>query len=155
MKLAIFDKFTPRAYPKTRLLTAAHVWSGVGLFLASKGIYLSYEEPLPYLAAAISAGLVLGIVKSHYIFDKVADKIITHIRRRPSRVCLGGLFSLKNWALIITMMLFGRFLGAASLEAPYKTTIYVMVGSGLAFSSRRLWGAWKKTLPIALQDLRR
>lgn len=155
MKQIIFDKLTPRAYPKTRLLTAAHVWSGVGIFLMSKGIYLSYDETSHYLVTAICTGLFLGIFKSHYIFDRVADKIITHIRRRPSRTCLGGLFSIKNWALIATMMIFGRILGTSNLGAPYKTTIYVMVGSGLTFSSRRLWGAWKKTLPIALQDLRR
>ncbi len=143
------DRLTPRAYPRTRLLTAAVVWSAVGFFLAGKGIWLSGDAPWTQIIIAILAGLGLGLVKSRFIFDKVAKKIIAHIGRKPSRTCLGGLFSVRNWVLIVVMALFGRTLGALPLDSALKTGIYVMVGSGLGYSSRLLWNAWKKS-PFAM-----
>lgn len=150
-----FDRLTPRVYPHTRLLTAAHIWSGLGIFLACKGLYLDREASLPLITLAAAVGLGLGLLKSRLVFDKVADRIISHIRRKPSRACLGGLFSIKNWGIIAMMMLFGRLVSTAELDHSLKAGIYVMVGTGLAYSSRRLWKAWKTTSPVMLQDLRR
>jgi len=140
------DRLTPRAYPHTRLLTAAIVWSGVGIFLTSKGVWLSRQASLPLVTVAILVGVGLGWAKSRFIFDPVAQKIISHIGAKPSRACLGGLFSARNWVLILIMALFGRTLGALPLDPVLKTGIYVMVGSGLACSSRLIWRAWKKSV---------
>ena len=117
--------------------------------MMSKGIWLARQASLTLVIVAILAGLGLGLVKSRFIFDKVAQKIIAHIGRKPSRACLGGLFSVRNWALIVVMALFGRTLGALPLDSALKTGIYVMVGSGLGYSSRLLWSAWKKS-PFAM-----
>lgn len=155
MNCSLIDRFTPRAFPKTRLLTAAHVWLGVGIFLSIKGVVLLAATSWQAVMAAICCGALLGFVKSRLIFDRVAEKIITHIRRKPSQVCLGGLFSIKNWTLIAIMIGLGRGLAALPLAPQLKSTIYIMVGSGLAYSSRRLWIAWRKTVPIAIQNLRR
>ena len=144
------DRLTPRAYPRTRLFTAAIVWSGVGAFLCVKGVYLARSASLPIVLAAILAGACLGMLKSRLIFDRVAGKIIGHIGAKPSRACLGGLFSLRNWALILVMAAFGRTLGALPMYAALKTGIYVMVGSGLGYSSRLLWAAWKNSPAGAL-----
>ena len=137
------DRFTPRASPRARLLTAASVWSAVGFFLTTKGIYIfqegSWEGGLPMIVA----GALMGAVKSRLILDRVAGKIILHIGAKPSRACLGGLFSVRNWALIAVMIIFGRTLSVLPIEAGIKTGLYVMVGSGLAYSSRLLWRAWK------------
>jgi hypothetical protein len=141
----LLDHLTPRAYPRTRLLTAAVVWSTVGFFLAGKGVWLLGDATRMQLVIAILAGLGLGLVKSRFIFDSVAQKIIAHIGRKPSRACLGGLFSARNWALIVVMALFGRTLGALPLDSALKTGLYVMVGSGLVYSSRLLWNAWKNS----------
>lgn len=149
------DRLTPRVYPHTRLLTAAHVWFCLGIFLACKGLYLDREASLPIIILTTIIGLTLGMLKSRYVFDKVADKIVVHIRQKPSRACLGGLFSFKNWGLIVMMMLLGRLVSTSALERDLKTGIYVMVGTGLAYSSRRLWKAWRTTPRIMLQDLRR
>ena len=144
------DRFTPRAYPRTRLLTAALVWSAVGIFLALKGVYLFWEGSWGIVLAVIAAGAVLGMFKSRLILDRVAGRIILHIGAKPSRACLGGLFSVRNWALIAVMIVFGRTLGALPLDAAIKTGLYVMVGSGLAFSSRLLWRAWKNSTADSL-----
>lgn len=139
------DRFTPRAYPRTRLLTAALVWSAVGLFLALKGVYLFRDGSWGGVLAVIAGGAVLGVFKSRLVLDRVADRIVLHIGAKPSRACLGGLFSLRNWALIAVMIVFGRTLGALPLDAAIKTGLYVMVGSGLAYSSRLLWSAWRNS----------
>ena len=137
------DRLTPRAYPRTRLLTAAIVWSTVGFFLAIKGSYLSREGSLVFALAVIATGVVLGIVKGRFILDRVAGRIILHIGGKPSLACLGGLFSVRNWILIAVMIIFGRTLSFLPMDAGIKTGFYVMVGSGLAYSSRLLWRAWK------------
>jgi len=139
------DRFTPRAYPRTRLLTAAIVWSAVGFFLTMKGIFIFREGSWGIFLAVIVAGTIMGVVKSRLVLDRVADRIILHIGAKPSRACLGGLFSVRNWLLIAVMVVFGRTLGALPFDAVIKTGLYVMVGSGLAYSSRLLWRAWKNS----------
>lgn len=153
MPSTILDRLTPRASPQTRLLTATMVWSAVGFFLTVKGLWLSRESSLLSIAAAGLGGTGLGMIKSRLVFDRVALKIIDHIGNKPRRACLGGLFSVKNWALILVMALFGRVLGALPVDASLKTGVYVMVGSGLAFSSRLMWRAWKKPLPPGLSRI--
>ena len=139
------DRLTPRVYPRTRLFSAAIVWDCVGVFLCLKGMYLSFGRSVEIIMTALLVGLCLGLVKSKVVFDQVAGKIIDHIGSRPSRACLGGLFSVRNWVLIFVMAFFGKALGALPMHSALKTGLYVMVGSGLAFSSRLLWGAWRNS----------
>lgn len=143
MHFALVDKFTPRASPRNRILSAAIVWTGVGSFLTAKGFFLLHHSPLKLIFIYSAFGAVLGLLKSRFIFDRVAAKIITHIGRKPMPACLGGLFSFKNWALILVMILFGRVVGSLPLDQSVKSVVYVMVGSGLAYSSRLIWRAWK------------
>lgn len=150
-----FERFTPRAHAGTRLLTAALAWTVVGLFLLGKGLWISRLASGTHVMIAILAGVGLGMVKSRIVFDRVAGKIVAHIGRKPCRACLGGLFSIRNWALILVMVLFGRILGTLPLASPLKTAIYITIGSGLIYSSRLMWTAWKTTPPAELQDLHR
>lgn len=147
------DRLTPRAYPRTRLLSAALVWSLVGVFLTGKGIWMSHQSSWTLLLISILTGLNLGFVKSQCVFDKVAAKVVAHIGDKPARACLGGLFSFKNWALILVMVAFGRIIGALPVNPLLKTGIYVMVGSGLAFSSRLMWSAWIKPVSPELRRI--
>ena len=147
----LLDRLTPRAYPRTRLLTAAIVWSAVGLFLSLKGVYLFREGSWGIVLAVVVAGAIMGMLKSRLILDRVADRIILHIGAKPSRACLGGLFSVRNWVLIAVMIVFGRTLSALPLNVAIKTGLYVMVGSGLAYSSRLMWTAWKNSAAEPLE----
>ncbi|MGE4443027.1 MAG: hypothetical protein AB7D27_16305 [Desulfomicrobium sp.] len=145
MPLHFLDRFTPRAYPRTRIFTAAIVWSGVGVFLVVKGWYFFRGGSQGGFFATLAAGAILGLLKSRFVLDRVARKIIARIGAKPARACLGGLFSVRNWLLIAVMIVFGRTLGALPLNAAVKTGLYVMVGFGLVCSSRLLWDAWKKS----------
>ena len=146
------NRLTPRAYPRTRLISAAIVWNCVGAFLCLKGVYLSFDKPIETITTAFLVGLCLGLVKSRIVFDRVAEKIIDHIGSRPSRACLGGLFSVRNWALILVMAFFGKALGALPMHSGLKTGLYVMVGSGLGYSSRLLWRAWRNSPAGGMQN---
>ena len=145
MPYRLLERLTPRAFPRTRLLTAAVVWTCVGAFLCAKGVWLSIESSMMPGLAAVTAGLCFGLLKSMLVFDRVAGKIIGHIGRKPSPSCLGGLFSVRNWALILVMAVFGRAIGGLPIHAALKTGLYVMVGSGLGYSSRLLWRAWRNS----------
>jgi hypothetical protein len=139
------NRFTPRVSARTRILAAAFIWTATGILLTCKGLWFSKEAPMSLLVMPILAGSGLGLLKSRLIFDPVSSRIIAHIGTKPERACLGGLFSFKNWALILMMALFGSTIGAMPLDPSFKTGLYVMVGSGLGFSSRKLWSAWKKS----------
>lgn len=140
----VLDRFTPRALPRTRLLTAALVWAMLGIFLLAKGAWISRQESTLMLLVTLVVGAVIGVLKSRFILDPVAGGIIVHIGGKPSRACLGGLFSVRNWALILAMIIFGRILGVLPLAAPVKSAVCIIVGSGLVFSSRLLWRTWGK-----------
>ena len=142
MQSHFLDRITPRAFPRTRLLSAAVVWSAVGFFLVAKGVYL-FQGELRGIALTVAIGVILGLIKSRYVLDRVAKKNILRIGARPARACLGGLFSLRNWLLIALMIVFGRVLGALPIDTALKTGLYVTVGTGLAYSSRLLWNALK------------
>ncbi len=139
------DRLTPRTFPRTRLLIAAATWSTVGFFLTLKGINLFREGSCGLALTSIVAGTIMGMLKSRFILDRVAGTIVLHIGSKPSRACLGGFFSLRNWVLIVVMIVAGRTLGALPFDTTIKTSIYVMVGTGLVYSSRLLWNAWKRS----------
>jgi uncharacterized membrane protein YiaA len=151
----LLDRFTPRAHAGTRLLTAALVWTVVGVILFGKGLWMSRMTSGTHVLIAVLAGVAFGMIKSRLIFDRVAEKIIAHIGSKPCRACLGGLFSARNWMLILVMAVFGRVLGTLTLAAPLKTAIYVTIGSGLVYSSRLMWTAWKTSPLAGTRDLHR
>lgn len=153
MALNLLNRITPRATSQTRLLSAAILWTAVGLFLTSKGMLVSRQETLAEIMLTLVLGLMFGLLKSRLVFDRVALKIIRHIESKPRNACLGGLFSLRNWALILVMAVFGKIIGALPMDSALKTTIYVMVGSGLGFSSRLLWKTWRRKESSSLQRL--
>ena len=151
MPLRLVDQLTPRVTPQTRLFTAAMLWSALGFFLAAKGAWSSHPHSGQPTLLSLALGLAFGLLKSRIVFDRVARKIISHIDSKHQRSCLGGLFSLRNWGLILVMAMFGKAIGALPMNTNLKSAIYVMVGSGLGYSSRLLWKAWRKSPAVADQ----
>lgn len=139
------DRLTPRAMPRTRLFTAACIWGAVGICLLSRGLLL-----LQHISGLVAAGIVLGGIiagglKSRIIFDKAAASIVAHIHHKSSPSCLGGLFSFKNWGLIACMMVLGGVIKRLPIPDAIKSAVYILVGTGLIYSSRVLWRAWRKS----------
>ena len=152
MSFRLIDKLTPRVTSETRLFSAAIAWTAIGFFLTAKGTWVSHTETWQTTLLPLASGLTLGLLKSKIIFDRVAVKVIAHIGSKPQKACLGGLFSARNWILILVMAVFGKIIGTLPIPPAIKTACYVMVGSGLGFSSRLLWRAWRNSPAGGLQN---
>jgi hypothetical protein len=146
MSAPYLDRLTPRATPRTRLFTAACIWSAVGICLCSRGLLLVQHMPGLTAAGVILGGIITGALKSRMIFDRAGASITAHIHRKPNPACLGGLFSLKNWGLIACMVLLGGVIKRLAIPDAIKSVVYILVGTGLIYSSRILWQAWRKAL---------
>lgn len=99
-----------------------------GFFLAA-GHY-------PWLALV---AILAGTVKSRYLLDRSARKNVARILTRHEGSCLGGVYSLPVWGLVILMMVMGRFLRSSGLPPEVVGFLYIAIGWGLFYSSRLAW----------------
>lgn len=133
---------TPRVAPPTQLFIAAGVWTTMGLVLMTRALGLLYPTTWIIACTIMLVGLILGMLKAKMILDPVADRIIARIQLKNQPSCLGGLFSLRNWAIILTMIILGKILKHLALPTTIQGTLYSLVGIALLYSSRLMWIAW-------------
>ena len=124
---------------KTHLMVAAAMWSGVGLFLCTRGVLLLQGHSV-YLV--VLAAVAVGTVKSLVVLDKTAGKNIRRILQFGESTCIGGVYSWKTWLLVIGMIVGGRLLRHSSLPSSFVGGLYIAVGWALLFSSRVAWKEW-------------
>ena len=86
--------------------------------------------------------LLAGTMKSLFILDKVATRNIDRIEKMHDGACIGSVYSIRTWLLVICMIALGRFLRRSVLPGEYIGTIYLLVGWGLFLSSRLMWRVW-------------
>ena len=135
-----FSRFKPNASRSVHLFVAASIWSVVGLSLMLRGtIWLNGIERLWIVLPA----LLIGTFKSLFMLDKSAKKIIGRIITTRDGRCLGGVYSIKTWLLVMVMMTAGYLMRTSSLPIEFLGLFYVSIGWGLLFSSRNAWIAWK------------
>jgi hypothetical protein len=136
-----FSRFKPNAPRSVHLFVAASLWSVVGLSLMSRGVvWLNGIERLWIILPA----LLIGTVKSLFMLDKSAKKSIDRIIATRDGRCLGGVYSIKTWLLVMVMMTAGCLMRNSSLPKEFLGLFYVSIGWGLLFSSRNAWIAWKR-----------
>ena len=134
-------KFKPNASSSVHLFVAASLWTVVGIGLMSRGvIWLSAIDKLWIIIPAF----LTGTFKSLYMLDKSAEKSINRIIETRDGRCLGGVYSIKTWLLVLVMMTAGYLMRHSSLPKGFLGLFYVSIGWGLLFSSRNAWIAWKK-----------
>lgn len=92
----------------------------------------------------IVPALLLGTIKSLLVLDRSAKKSIARIIETRDGKCIGGVYSIKTWALVLVMMLAGCLLRNSSLPKEFLGLFYVAIGWALVFSSRNGWVAWQK-----------
>jgi len=134
-------RLKPGVPVRTHLLVSALIWSLVGLFLMLFGMRLL---ALPEHGLLAVAALALGSLKSWRILDRVAGRNIDRILRMREGTCIGAVYPLKMWGLVILMMVAGRLLRASALPAFMIGALYLAVGWGLFFSSRLMWRQWRR-----------
>lgn len=136
MMKKIFARLKPGAPIHVHLLVAALIWSLVGTFLISNGFILLVLADREWLALP---AIGLGIMKSVWVLDRVAKKNIRRILQLEDGSCIGSVYSLRTWALVLCMVAFGRILRQSVLPGEYVGMLYLAVGSGLFCSSRLMW----------------
>ena len=131
--------FKPGASIRTHLISAALMWSIIGFYLMVRGgIMLGVEHAFYSLAA-----VMIGTAKSILILDKAARKNVARIMAFDDGTCLGGMYSLKMWGMVVCMMVAGRWLRHSGLAPMLLGIFYIAIGWGLFFSSRLLWRQWQ------------
>ncbi len=137
----------PTAGARSQLFLAEMMWTVVGSVLLGLGLHwvVGRYQGLGWAYAA--PFLLLGLVKSRFVLDRVARRTIHRIRTRGDDHCVGGFFSPVSWALIVGMMILGQVLRASPLPRADVGFLYVTVGSALLLSSRVLWKEWRLPQP--------
>lgn len=141
------SKLKPNASRSVHLFVAASMWTIVGASLMSRGVV--WLNGIGQLWIVLPA-LLLGTVKSLFMLDLSAKKSIDRIVATRDGRCIGGVYSVKTWLLVLLMMGAGCLMRNSSLPKEFLGLFYVSIGWGLLFSSRKAWLSWKqgaKSLP--------
>lgn len=135
------SRFKPAAKTKTLLLLSACLWTIIGCMLISKGIFRLF--PLPeYKLVIILSACFAAVIKSKFMLDRAAVKGVKRILTLKDGTCLGAVYSVKTWLLVLCMIGMGVILRNSSLPMTLLSFIYLTIGLGLAVSSRHAWRAW-------------
>lgn len=136
---AKFVKYKPGVKRRTHLLMSALLWPLVGSMLLFRGV-LFISAPKYYWLIVL--GFLIGLVKSHFIFDRTAKKGIDRILRFGDNTCIGAVYSIKTWGMVLVMMLLGVLLRHSTIPPQFLGPLYIAIGSGLIMSSRHAWMSW-------------
>ncbi|MEK6200957.1 MAG: hypothetical protein N2A40_00845 [Desulfobulbaceae bacterium] len=83
--------------------------------------------------------VIAGTLKSFLILDKSARRGVHRILEMADGSCLGAVYSIKTWLLIMLMMGAGMLLRHSALPGELLGALYVAIGWALFFSSRHAW----------------
>jgi hypothetical protein len=133
----------PQAGTRTQLLGGALMWLIGASILLVRG--LIYIQGRSWHAWILAVGLILGVLKSRYILERVAGKAVARIHER-GRAWFFGFFSGRGWLLIALMMGSGMALRRIivhpnQIGAGILGAIYIGVGSALLLACRVFWHA--------------
>ena len=124
------SRFKPGVKRRTHLLLAAMLWSGIGIMLLTKGSYRVFQLTEYQLIIVVTA-ITLGTVKSYLILDRSARKSIERILNFQDGTCMGAVYSVKTWLLVMAMMGMGIILRNSSLPLSLLCFIYFTIGWAL------------------------
>ncbi len=137
--LRMLSRFKPGVPRSIHLFLAALLWTVVGLILMVRGTVwlIGAEEGLFILPA-----ILFGTLKSLFILDKTAKRSIDRIQHLADGSCLGAVYSIKTWLLVLAMMAGGYLLRHSSFPVILVGSLYVTIGWALLWSSRTAWRVW-------------
>lgn len=136
-----WSRFKPGVTQHTLLFLSACLWTVIGLMLLAKGGYRLSQLPQYHLVLVIAA-VVAGSLKSFFILDRAARRGIQRILKFKDGTCLGAVYSVKTWMVVLFMMTMGVFLRKSALPGNILCFVYFTVGWALLMSSRLAWRAW-------------
>lgn len=124
---------------------AAGIWTVAGVALAARGAFKLMNMPGGQMPVMIA--LAAGLIKGRFIIDRVARQILVRIRGLGGNGPWWGFYSRRNWIMIFSMALLGRFLRMLPLPPVFPEGVILAVGIALIFSSRLLWLAHPEDSP--------
>lgn len=137
------SRFKPGGNRRTHLFLSAVLWTAVGMMLLAKGAFrlsqLANWQPL-----LVALAFLAGSLKAYFILDKSARRGINRILTFKDGTCLGAVYSIKTWILVLCMMGMGVILRNSSIPINLLCFLYFTVGWALLMSSRLAWRAWLK-----------
>jgi hypothetical protein len=136
-------RLKPGAKKKNILLLSAGLWSAIGVLLLSKGFYRLFQLT-DYQVLVGGTAIFIGSMKSLLVLDRSARSGIKRILELKDGTCLGAVYSIKTWLLVLCMMGMGIILRKSSLPLNLLCFIYITIGWALIFSSRLAWITWFK-----------
>lgn len=119
---------------------SALLWTVIGLLLLAKGGYRLHQLPQGRFLVAVAA-FAAGSIKSFFILDRSARRATERILLFQDGTCLGAVYSVKTWILVLCMMSMGVIL-RSYLPLIWLCFLLLTIGWGLLFSSRLAWRAW-------------
>lgn len=133
----------PTASVRAQLLAGALMWLIGASILLVRGF--GYIQGRSWHAWALSAGLILGVLKSRYMLEGVATKAVARVNER-GRAWFFGFFSARSWLLVAIMMGGGMLLRRIIVHpdqvgAGIMGAVYIGVGSALLLADRMFWHA--------------
>ena len=137
--LRVLKRLKPGGSITAHLLLASMLWTVVGTGLIYRGVVWLIEGDSIWFV--FLAGL-LGTLKSLLILDKSVRKSIDRIQLLADGSCLGGVYSLKTWTLVVSMIVLGYLLRHLSVSHELLGVLYIGIGWALILSSRIGWKAW-------------
>jgi uncharacterized membrane protein YwzB len=136
-----FSRYKPTAKIKTLLLLSASLWTIIGGMLITKGVVRL--SPLPeYKMIVVLSACIVGAFKAKFMLDRAAAKTVARILTLEDGTCLGAVYSVKTWLLVLCMIGMGVILRNSSLPMALLCFIYITIGLALIVSSRHGWKAW-------------
>jgi hypothetical protein len=139
------DRHKPAAAASTHLMMAWLMWMVVGAGLAAYGATTLLEASVGAAPWLSGVAVAAGVLKSRFVLDRAARRMIARIQERGEGRCLGGFLSWGTWALVLVMMMAGRLLRGAGLSGIVVGPLYLAVGVALVVSSRLSWRAWSSS----------
>lgn len=134
-----FETHKPAAPARVHLFLATLMWSVVGTVLLVTGVIWTAKLGWPTASFLLCAGALGGLLKSRLILNRAARRIGTRIMARGDGRCIGGVLSVRSWALVACMAGAGRLLRAQFAWIPALGALYVAIGIALLVSSRVVW----------------
>lgn len=137
------SRFTPRASVRVQLFAAATVWAIGSSILLVRGF--EYVSGRYWHAWILGVALIIGVLKSRYMLDRVATKAVARIRARGT-ACFFGFFSVRAW-LLVALMMGGGIAIRNAIVAPgvigqgILGALYLGIGTALFLADRVFWHA--------------
>jgi len=137
----IVDTLKPGVGKFWLYLTAAIVWSWVGIYLDYLAASWLREANLISILMFVSAGLAMAAGIYLVMFKRFADQNILRIREmNGNRICFFAFQRWTSYPLVVIMMSMGLYLRVYSpTPKPYLAILYLAIGSSLLFASLRYY----------------